>query len=727
MVVSHNLAAMNSKRQLSIVSSEVSASARKLSSGYRVNIAADDAAGLAISEKMRKQIRGLDKASQNAEEGISLIQTAEGALAEVHDMLQRMNELAIQAANGTNSETDRSYIQDEVNALKTEIDRVATTSKYNEIYLLDGHLADPAKAGEVEKAYGLHMKRADRKIFATELTGANKGGRFSLDDINAQSGLKIIYTEITDEVETQQTGIGSSGLSGGSYETLKDTLETEIVPQAVKALLDTYPETFGYLKDSSIGIGLYLYNDNSNTLASVTLGASASSNGTTLVNAKLSYKLSVNVRTLLSGGAVSLTPDIRDNLEVTIIHEMMHAMMDESLTNGMLGYGGGANFDQSVQFPGWFKEGMAQTAAGGCFDGNDWVNAGGNGWVNGTGGLGIDGNTNEAEIATRITAAGSRLGTDTMTSKYGTGYLACMYLGYLANGGGAVTRDGLKKGVDKLLSSIRGDDATKGKSLNDVIKDITNGKYSGINDFQNKFGDTDSAAFISKLVALAASGTGGLAADFSAESGILPDSQPSPAIRLFKLDPDHDEVTNVYPPDYPVLSGGSATTGGTGTGGTGGTGGPGGPGGPGGTGTPGGAIWAEIELSDGLNLQVTSESGKRMKLYIEAMNCQAIGIGEVDVTTQDKATRSIAMVEFALERVSTQRSLLGAYQNRLEHTVKNLDNVTENTQSAESAIRDTDMADEMVEYSNKNILQQAGQSMLAQTNQSSQGVLTLLR
>ena len=138
MVVQHNLTAMNSNRMLGITSGLQAKSSEKLSSGYKINRAADDAAGLSISEKMRKQINGLDRASTNAEDGVSAVQTAEGALTEVHSMLQRMNELAVQAANGTNSEDDRDAIQDEIDQLLTEIDRVAETTKFNETYLLKG-------------------------------------------------------------------------------------------------------------------------------------------------------------------------------------------------------------------------------------------------------------------------------------------------------------------------------------------------------------------------------------------------------------------------------------------------------------------------------------------------------------------------------------------------------------------------------------------------------------
>ena len=138
MVVQHNLTAMNSNRMLGLTTASQAKSTEKLSSGYKINRAADDAAGLSISEKMRKQIRGLTQASSNAQDGISAVQTAEGALNEVQDMLQRMNELAVKSANGTQSEDDRSYIQNEIDQLTTEIDRVAETTKFNEAYLLKG-------------------------------------------------------------------------------------------------------------------------------------------------------------------------------------------------------------------------------------------------------------------------------------------------------------------------------------------------------------------------------------------------------------------------------------------------------------------------------------------------------------------------------------------------------------------------------------------------------------
>ncbi len=183
MVVQHNLQAVNANRMLNITTNAQSKSTEKLSSGYRINRAADDAAGLTISEKMRKQIRGLDQASSNAEDGVSSVQTAEGALTEVHSMLQRMNELAVQASNGTNSKTDRDAIQDEISQLTTEIDRVSETTKFNETYLLKGD-AD----GATKKMY---LEAHDAGLKGT-LTNNNDGtATFVMDSLKAGDDVTI--------------------------------------------------------------------------------------------------------------------------------------------------------------------------------------------------------------------------------------------------------------------------------------------------------------------------------------------------------------------------------------------------------------------------------------------------------------------------------------------------------------------------------------------------------
>ncbi len=192
MVVQHNLTAMNSNRMLGLTTASQAKSTEKLSSGYKINRAADDAAGLAISEKMRRQIRGLTQASLNAQDGISAVQTAEGALTEVHDMLQRMNELATKSANGTNSDEERAYIQSEVDALIDEIDRVSETTKFNEIYLLKGAQdanGTPAETPAVKQT--VTMNDAAKKLMEMQITvkaGQDAYGVGETDAVTASTG-----------------------------------------------------------------------------------------------------------------------------------------------------------------------------------------------------------------------------------------------------------------------------------------------------------------------------------------------------------------------------------------------------------------------------------------------------------------------------------------------------------------------------------------------------------
>jgi flagellin len=198
MVVQHNLTAMNSNRMLGLTQSTLAKSTEKLSSGYKVNRAADDAAGLAISEKMRRQIRGLTQASSNAQDGISAVQTAEGALNEVHDMLQRMNELATKAANDTNTTEDQNYINMEVQALKSEIDRVASTTTFNQQNLLDGsftgkHLQVGAESGQYidisiksMKASGLGITTSFSVSTQTKAAAAISTIKAAISSLNSQ-------------------------------------------------------------------------------------------------------------------------------------------------------------------------------------------------------------------------------------------------------------------------------------------------------------------------------------------------------------------------------------------------------------------------------------------------------------------------------------------------------------------------------------------------------------
>ena len=410
MVVQHNLTAMNSNRMLGITTKSQAKSTEKLSSGYKINRAADDAAGLSISEKMRKQIRGLTQASSNAQDGISAVQTAEGALNEVQDMLQRMNELAVKAANGTQAENDRSYIQNEIDQLVTEIDRVSTTTKFNESYLLKGVNQDGT---------------------AAKLT--YKTAKGNIADIDEATGKK------------------EYALGTATNQTVAD-------------------------------------------------------HGT--------YKLAT-VQVL--GKTYGLVTDIKDE----------------------------------------------KTA---------------------------DGKTLSKEDAL----------------------------------------------ADAKNTATNGAFATQDELLAQIKKDL------------NEAGAGD--------------------------------------IKSISVDKDGKVTVEAF---------------------------------------------ADLNASLNFSLHVGADSTEDNKIDVDIsmMSARGLGVNGIQVSGDDdtNATAAIDTISAAIQKVSTQRSALGAVQNRLEHTINNLDNVVENTTSAESAIRDTDMATEMVKYSNNNILAQAGQAMLAQSNQSNQGVLSLLQ
>ena len=469
MVVQHNLSAMNANRMLGITTGSLAKSTEKLSSGYKVNRAADDAAGLAISEKMRKQIRGLDQASANAEDGISAVQTAEGALTEVHDMLQRMNELAVKAANGTMSTDDRQTVQDEVEQLLTEIDRVAETTKFNELYMLKGDTSDKT----------VKLSAKDAGLDGKLVTGANSA-TFTINTLK----------------------LGDSVSIGGKTYTIGDATPKNVAD-------------------------------------------------------------SVAALTMATGSQVTL-----NGVQYTI----------------------------------------------------------------------VDTADEEDEAKNLITK-------DTIEKRI--------------NGG--------------KLTSVK----FNGKTYN-VITDNAGGAADGIDDNESSIITADKAyEYMAKELALA----NNVGANKTQISINAKDNK-----QVIK---DKDTVQFVF-------------------------------------------NRAEATTKEDLNfsLHVGADADMTNKISVKIASLDTTGLGIAGLNVKDKtgisATYAIDSIADAIAKVSAQRSSLGAIQNRLEHTINNLDNVVENTTAAESQIRDTDMATEMVKYSNANILSQAGQSMLAQANQSNQGVLSLL-
>ena len=500
MVVQHNLTAMNSNRMLGITTSTQSKSTEKLSSGYKINRAADDAAGLSISEKMRKQIRGLTQASANANDGISAVQTAEGALSEVQDMLQRMNELAVKAANGTNSEDDRSYIQNEIDQLTTEIDRVAETTKFNETYLLKG-------------------------------------------DRNATKGFSISY---------------------------------KAVPTA------------------------------SATTAAATFSNTADANG---------IKIKDGV------GAA-------DNAKSEDVNTVLRSLRDQGL---------------SVTFNSHWndKTGAAESSYSVSLNGSAAENY--------------------KVVADPSDDTGKKFKIQTNA---GVDVLKDIELDITANTPAATAATVSNREVS-VTSQISAESVTAQATDKDIAQ------------YYDKDGNAISANALSNYFTVTPGNTNVIAPKSGARA-------------VF------DAVGNETKLSEKLVDAKQDVTG---------------------------------DLTLKLHVGADATANNQISVNLAAMTSKGLGVNGLDVSgaNDSRALKAIETIKEAIQKVSTQRSSLGAVQNRLEHTIKNLDNVVENTTAAESQIRDTDMASEMVKYSNNNILSQAGQSMLAQANQTNQGVLSLLR
>ena len=673
MVIQHNMGAINTSRHFKMVNKNVKKSTEKLSSGYKVNRAADDAAGLSISEKMRNMIRNLNMASNNAEDGISLLQTADGALNEMHSILHRMSELSVQAANDVNSEEDRQAAQDEIDNLITELDRIADSTEFNNLKLLDGSFDSASSSSPFSKL--------DSMINFATVTGG-------IENVNGV----IINNPLIDS--TAVTDIGQT-----KAEKLQSVLVDSIVPQAVNSLLNAFPVFNSAVSSSQVsnGIGLKLYCDGSSTLAYVACQYGYSSDGTIASN-MIALNLSVNTNTLKFDTDGNLLADSRVALENTIVHEMMHAFMDDTLTNGMLGATNGV-IDSSNAFLSWFKEGMAQSAVGGCANTNDWVN----------GGLGLTENSTDAEISSALKSSANSLSSGSTASEYGTGYLACMYLGYMAAGEPSTfTSSDLANGLNTVLGKL-----ISGSSMDDVIKEISSGKYTDTADFESSFGDSDSTSFVSALLkAVGSTGNGGVVGALTA-SDLLVDSHTTST--AYSADIKNEFVTSSVGSNRNWATGGRGASGSSsGSGSTGGGTG----GGTGGTGGVG---------QDGFYLQVGALAGQDMKITLQDMHASVLGVDGLSVMSHSSASDAMKACYNAVKKVSATRSEIGAYVNRLEYTINNLENSAENTQAAESRIRDTDMANEMTKYSLQSILAQAAQAMISQANQRPESVLTLLQ
>ena len=646
MVVQHNLTAMNSNRMLGITTGQQAKSSEKLSSGYRINRAADDAAGLSISEKMRKQIRGLDQASTNAQDGVSAVQTAEGALTEVHSMLQRMNELAVQASNGTNSESDRQAIQDEIAQLTTEIDRVAETTKFNDTYLLKGD-KDGAESEVRVNAHdaGLLGKLTDKGTMA----------EFELKDaLEKGDTVTIAGKEYT---------IGDKGAaSTNGY------------------------STFDGIKDEVIGAGdtITLNDGTTHTVVDKIAVADNWNNGTKFtITGKDGKEVEYTV--------AAATDHTKNEIKASDVEKLIQDALDLGGKVTMTAYNDGANtVDVNAEVVETLLPGELSSVV-------------------------LNGKTLE-EVVTGLTQNG------------GLGKPAADVDSVTINGEETVITDKTPVSsadiADVIGSMVAGDKikignteitiGNKTDALNDVytitdalalIEDgdqvefaIAATNQDGLNKLAEK-GLTNSTA--GNMAGTNAVTVVGVGANTDSEDVItVAEAYAKMAEELQKASSigadEAAKVTNHGNGKFTIEKGTTTVT---------------------------------DSLSFNLHVGADADMTNKITVGIDSMDAAGLGIKGLNVAddTGMAATYAVDAIADAVSKVSAQRSALGAVQNRLEHTIDNLDNVVENTTAAESRIRDTDMAEEMVEYSKNNILAQAGQSMLAQANQATQGVLSLLQ
>ena len=633
MVVQHNMQAANANRMLNVTTSAQSKSTEKLSSGYRINRAADDAAGLTISEKMRKQIRGLDRASTNAEDGVSAVQTAEGALTEVHSMLQRMNELATQSANGTNSTTDRQAIQDEIDQLTTEIDRVSETTKFNETYLLKGD-TDGATSAKNVNAH-------DAGLAGKLVANGDGTSTFKLDKALADGD------NVT--IAGKKYTIGSTTASTDGFEKL-DTLGAKKV---------------------SVGDSVTDANGNKKTLVD-----KFSNTGTAANIYEAGDKIKIDGKEY----TIATTTDLSKTTGAELSSADAQQMVSEALANG-----------KEASF-------TSKATAKGIYAANA---------------------TMDVKIVSALdTNEVSSLGIATTAKVLDLKDTALAAGDVVSLSGKAITATAEAPAnmstVKDIVKSLQKNDAIQigGKKI--TISDKTSladDKYT-VNDALSLLNDKDTVNFdnVTSAEGKAALTVSGLKAstDYTAVDTKVAASGDNVISAKDAYSMMAEELQKASSIGADVAAEVKSDNSGNFT-------------------IKQGTVDVKEALSFNLHVGADADSTNKITVDIDSMSSAGLGIKGIKADTEQDATYAIDAIADAISQVSSQRSALGAIQNRLEHTINNLDNVVENTTTAESRIRDTDMAEEMVNYSKNNILAQAGQSMLAQANQSNQGVLSLLQ
>ena len=573
MIIQHNIPALNSYNRLGANNKAVASNLKKLSSGYKINSAADNAAGLAISEKMRAQITGLEACQQNAKDGISLVQTAEGALTEVHSMLNRMVELSTLASNGTYSDSNREKYQNEIQELKDEINRIADSTNFNGINLLDGSLGGGAMKTDTAQLIGSNVS-----THFEPTTAANTAAKVKTD----LSGGALVAAKETYNIDGQTLEIDwRKGDAKKLFDASLKVNHTNLSVDGTKDLAEKLQKLF---EDEMKAQG-------------ITGNIEIKSTGTA---GQFTMK-SLNTSPDASIGFVGSNA----------------ATADQVKTVGTLFFGAGDG-----------KEAVATPAM--KFN-----------------------NTLSATDKFTMTINGTELEVDI--------------------GGSAGIAD-----------------CVRGKTLQEVAAAVQTAIQTTVTHYQaatgmnvsGKLEDVDPANFIveaDKSGGLKVTYTGDNAKDITFSFGEkTDDGVTGTAASLLGLT---DKVSS-------QAVGGNALS---------------------------------LQIGD------TADEYNRINVSIQDCHVRGLGVDGIDVSTEASAAKGITKIKDAIDTVSKVRAKLGATQNRLDHTLNNLETTTENLTDAESRIRDTDMAKEMMQYTKNNILVQSSQAMLAQANQLPQGVLQLLQ
>ncbi len=685
MRIQHNIMAMNAYRNYNTNNSALSKNLEKLSSGYAINRAGDDAAGLAISEKMRAQITGLSTAQDNAQSGINLVQTTEGALTEVHDMLNRMYELANQSANGTYDEIDREQLNKEVDALKEEINRIADSTNFNGIQVLDGSLGLNTDAFDMASIAAQKAGNVRDGVVSVDMAiaGTNKGANTILHEagVDATEGS---FTIDLSQLELKADGANKAKvkvkIGGFEFEVEAADKDTDLTADDIANALNA--------KELIVKADGTLVKGDGYTGQNGDLVYTATDNGDGTVTFKTTHYYKGTTKTALTDG--KLEDGVSDNAAT-----YQNWKVEVSKVTGTNDLTGAENIgttnittakkpDKAVFGNAFLKidlekltDGMTITIAGedktiGLKDGNsadiDLSD------------LDLTDPNDQSEALNRITAAFAN-NQHVSVGHDSNGNLTIAEKVDPATGESKASEDIQKamSTLDGFKSLVNFTSAAKnvGTEISAKPASIKDGDVLTIDGKKYTF-TTDTTKTDAGYIQM---GTAGADAMKNLEAALKGDG--------YTTELNGDKLT-VYAKTSDAE--------------------------------------APVVLGNGLTLQIgdTSDSFNKLSVLVQDMHANSLGISEIDISSQDGAAKATDLIKAAINTVSDVRGTLGATQNRLEHTINSLSVTEENITSSESSIRDTDVAEEMMAYTKNNILIQSAQAMLAQANQVPQGVLQLL-